>query len=399
MKLLIVLLFITNTFAQENFGVREKVNSYAEKEVRKALTQEFARKLDKYKRLEKNPKKYYDSLALSEKERKSFYKLFPKALKEDLPKITLSKTGVVTLKYKDGTAHFSFDDLANNQIYIKDILVKLPVGGSKTFTEYFNIFNKNMYKAFTKKTTFFKVINFLNPIPVANAMTGSEYLNIPDGEMVPKFKRQGYDKRDEIVHNLHDDTDFKHNVRQTKQVLLAAIIGLHSDLDLHRFANYQNKKQYLPANLKMIYDRIHELASSCNNFKTDTSRSGDLANYNEASKMLAALDVVNEKMNRLESLGKDWWAHMNRLVWTRTSFTFDPDAKSYNICRVKRISEIYEDKRLCDNLDKITHCLIDFRSSDRVIDRRLNDDQMYKIIDSSALEEYGQDDVIKWIEK
>ena len=399
MKLFIVLLFITSTFAQENFGVREKVNAYTEREIRKVLSKEFIQRLNKYKNLENNPRKYYESLSLSESERKSFFKLFPKAIKEDLPKITLTKSGIITLTYKNETSHFTFSDLAKNQVYIKDVLVKLPVGDIKSFTQYFNIFNKNMNDAFSKKITFIKVLNFLNPVTHVHAMSGSEYLAIPDGDELPIFKRQGYDKSEKIVNNLYDDTDYRHNIRQTKQVLLAAIIAISSDLNLDFLANYDEKKKNLPNNLKMLYDRIHELASSCNNFKNDPSRKGDFASYNKASKMLTSLDLVNEKINRLESLGKDWWGEIDRVVWSRTSFSFNPDAKSYNICKVKRIAEIYEDKRLCGNLDKITNCLIEFQSSGRVSNKRLNDAQMDLVIENLGGEDYGQDDVIRWIEK
>jgi len=233
----------------------------------------------------------------------------------------------------------------------------------------------------------------------AHAMSGSEYLSIEDVYSVPIFKRQGYSKEDKIIDNLYDNSDYNHNRRQTMQVLLASIMALNSDLDLNFQANYKEKKKNLPENLKKLYDRIDELANSCNSFKDDPARSGDIGSYNQAGQMLTALDRVNEKMNRIESVGKRWWGDINELVWQRTSFHFGPDAKSYNICRVKRISEIYEDKRLCNNLDKITNCLIEFRSSGRVSDKTLTDAQMQLLIYNPRARDHGQEDLIRWIEK
>ncbi|WP_372654619.1 hypothetical protein [Halobacteriovorax sp.] len=406
MKFLIILLFLSNSFAQENFGMKEKVNSFAEKEVRKILTNEFISRLDKYKKLEKKPKEYYNSLGFTEEERKAFFKFFPDALKEDLPSITLNKAGLITLTYKGESAHFSFSDLAKSQVYIKNKLVKLPVGNVKNFTEYFNIFNENMYKSFNEKSVFFKALELIIPNASAQTISGEEYLSIPDGKSVPEYNREGWDRNDKVENLYKEEQEhsmrmygFKvnHNIRQTKQVLLAAVMAISSDIYLDFMANYKNKRTAIPNNLKTLFTKIGKMAATCDEERRETG--GKFVKGSEATKMLTALEVVNEKMNRIESVGKNWWGEIDDLVWQRTTFHFNPDYKSYNICKVKRITEMYEDKKLCDNLEKLTQCLVDFRTSGKVSNTRLNDEQMDLLIDNPRGRDYGQDDILNWVQE
>lgn len=404
MKILILLLFVSTSFGQENFGMREKVNSFAEKEVRKILTDEFIRRLDKYKQLESNPKEYYNSLGLTAKEKETFLSYFPKALKENLPKITLNKAGLITLTYKDETAHFSFSDLSKNQIYIQNTLVKLPTGDIKNFTQYFNMFNENMYQAFSNKTTFIKVLNIFSLVPSVQAE--SEYLNIPDRRSVPHYYKEGWDKEDDTPSLYKEEEEIaermfgfriRHNIKQTKQVLLAAVMAINSDLELKTQANYENKKIALPNNLRILYNRIGKMAKMCDSERIETG--GKFKEGSEATKMLTALELVNEKINRMESLGKSWFSEIDELIWMRTSMHFTPNVKSFNICKIERIREMYEDKNLCDNMNKLAQCLIDFRTSGKVSNTRLTDEQMDLVIDNPGGLDHGQDEILRWIQE
>ncbi|WP_413699068.1 hypothetical protein ACLKMH_16160 [Psychromonas sp. KJ10-10] len=237
-----------------------------------------------------------------------------------------------------------------------------------------------------------------------------DYLDLPDGEEVPHYHRKGWDRNDD-VDNLYkvmeneirdrfgyeSYREVKHNIKQTKQVLLASLMANAGDLDLHQIANYENKKENLPANLKKLYKRIDDMANMCDEERVKTN--GRFNNGSEATKMLTALDLTNEKINRLNSMGKIWWKEVDRLVWRRTSFHFDADAKSYNICRVERINKMYYDKNLCSNMEKLTQCLVDFRTSGRTSDKYLTDDQMDLLLDNPLGRDYGQDDILNWIQE
>ena len=402
MKLILTMLLTLSIFsstAQENFGIKGKVNRLVGRKMTAIYTDEVVRRIESYNTLRHTPKKYFESIGMSKREIDSLVTALPELKVRSLPKLIIRKSGILILRDRGSVVKFSFKSLGKREIYINGIKVKTPEMKSRKFEKYFKDFNKNMYTAFNQKTTFVDILNFLIPISSTNAQSGIDYLNIPDGDEVPHYKREGYDKSDKEVNNLYDDTDFKHNIRQTKQVLLAAIMAISSDLELEYWANYVDKKKSLPGNLKKLFTRIDKLASSCESFKNDPSKSGDFASYNDAGRMLTSLDLVNEKMNRIESLGKDWWSEIDSLVWKRTSFHFNPDAKSYNICKADRISEMYKDEKLCENMDKITNCLIEFRSSGRVSDKTLTDEQMDLMIENINGKDYGQDDVIRWIEK
>ena len=402
MKLILTILLtllILPVSAQENFGIKGKVNRLVGRKMTAAYSREVVSRIETYNKLRHTPQKYFKSIGMSSKEIDMLVKALPELKVRSLPELIVRKSGILILRDRGSVVKFSFKSLSKREIYINGIKVKTPKMEAHKFNKYFKDFNKNMYQAFNQKTTFVDILNFLLPISSVNAQSGIDYLNIPDGDELPHYKREGYDKNDKEINNLYDDTEFKHNIRQTKQVLLAAIMAISSDLELDFLANYEDKKKNLPENLKKLFDRIGKLANSCDSFKNDPAKSGDFASYNEAGKMLTSLDLVNEKINRIESLGKDWWGEIDRLVWSRTSFHFNPDAKSYNICKADRITEMYKDEKLCENMDKITTCLIEFRSSGRVSDKRLTDDQMDLVIENLGGEDYGQDDVIRWIQK
>jgi len=242
--------------------------------------------------------------------------------------------------------------------------------------------------------------------PEAETISGEEYLSIPDGKSVPDYNREGWDRNDKVENLYKEEQEYSmrmygfkvnHNIRQTKQVLLAAVMAISSDIYLEYMANYRNKRTSIPKNLKTLYTKIGKMAASCDRERRETG--GKFVKGSEATKMLTALEVVNEKMNRIESVGKNWWGEIDDLVWQRTTFHFNPDYKSYNICKVKRIREMYEDKRLCDNLEKLTQCLVDFRTSGKVSNTRLNDEQMDLLIDNPRGRDYGQDDILNWVQE
>ncbi|WP_372654618.1 hypothetical protein [Halobacteriovorax sp.] len=402
MKFLITIFFlfsILSSYGQENFGIKGKVDRLVGRQITSIYSNEVIARIENYNKLRNTPKKYFESIGMNPQEINGLIGALPELKTRSLPELLIRKSGILILRDRGSVIKFTFKSLGKREIYINGIKVKTPKMVDEKFNSYFKSFNENMYSAFNKKTTFIQILHLLNPIVSVQAGAGEDYLNIKDGTEVPHYNREGYDRSDKEIHNLYDNTDFNHNVRQTKQVLLAAIMTISSDLELSFMANYRNKKQELPDNLKKLYDKIDKLANSCNSFKEDPSKIGDVASYNQASRMLTSLDLVNEKMNRIESVGKNWWGEIDDLVWQRTSFHFNPDAKSYNICKVDRIREIYEDKNLCDNMDKITNCLIEFRSSGRVSDKRLTDDQMDLLIDNPRGRDYGQEDIMKWIQE
>lgn len=390
-------LSIFSSYGQENFGIKEKVNRMVGRKLTDIYSKEVVRRIENYNNLRTNPKKYFESVGMDAKVIEGLIKNLPELKTRSLPELVIRKSGIAILRDRGSVIKFSFKSLSKREIYINGIKVKTPKMEKDHFNKYFKNFNQNMYKAFNEKTSFINILNLINPILSVHAE--SDYLNIPDGREVPHYQREGYDPNEFVYDNLYDDTEFKHNVKQTKQVLLAAIMAISSDLELSFMANYRNKKKELPDNLRKLYERIDQLANSCNNFKNDPSRKGDIESYNEATKMLTSLDLVNEKMNRMESLGKSWWGEIDDLVWMRTSMHFNPSAKSYNICKAERIKQIYEDKNLCENMNKITNCLIEFRSKGRVSDKRLSDEQMDLLIDNPRGRDFGQDDILNWIQE
>ncbi|GEM_PF-2890684 len=411
MKALLVLcLLVSNIVAQENFGIKEKVNTFTENKIRHLLVKEFMSRLEKFKDLENNPKKYYKSLGLHPVEEKYLFKIFPKAAEAKLPKMTLSKTGEIRLTYNKQVAHFTLKDLKDRQVHIDGKTIKLPKRDFENFVDYYTEFNINVYDAFNKKTTRFNFLKTLHLIDSVHADEGSDYLNLPDWEEVPQYQRQGWDKND-ATPNLYSDMEKKierkfgkkaalairHNYRQTKQVLLASVMALAGDLELEEMANYDNKKVNLPKNLKKLYKHIDKIANVCDKERIETN--GKFRNGSDATKMLTALDLVNEKINRLSSMGKAWWLEVDNLVWGRTSFHPNPDGKSYNICLVKRIQQIYYDKNLCSNMEKLTKCLVDFRTSGRVSENYLSDEQMDLLLENPLGKDYGQEDVLQWIQE
>ncbi len=398
-------------FAQENFGIKDKVENYLKVNTERIVGDEILSRINKYKKLESDPKKYYESLGLTDSELKGFYKLFPGILKENLPKITLNKAGLLKLTYKDQSAHFTFSDLGKGHVYINNVLVKLPSDDVKSFPEYFNSFNKNLREATSKKTTFLNIIRSFSLISSANAQTiiyydeyvdesdlpKKNYLDYKDGDDIPHYHKDGYDPKDKVDKNLYDDTDFAHNVNQTKQILLAAIMAISNDIKLYSEANWANKKKNLPSNLKILYGKIDRMAKSCDKERLETN--GKFREGSDTVKMLTALDLVNEKINRLDTMGKDWQSEVDELVWRRTSFHVDFNGKSFNICKSKKMKSIYFDPNLCSNLNKITQCLIDFRTSGKVSDKRLSDKEMDLLLENPTGRDYGQEDILKWIQE
>ncbi|ATH07485.1 hypothetical protein BIY24_05865 [Halobacteriovorax marinus] len=403
MKFLITLFFlVSQIYAQENFGIEEKVNSVAKRGVRRILVQDFIAKLEKFRNHENKPKEYYESLGLNKRELGLLLGATPIVLKNNLPKMSLTKNGIITFTYKNKTASFSIDDLNKHQIRIEGRVVALPSYEIKEFDKYILDFHKNIAKAFPKKVSLMNLFNELFLIQSANAqyysaeeMSGEEYLNLPDNRDVPYFSRKGWEKDKPVIRALYENSNLDYNVNQTLQVLTVAIMAISVDLGLNDMANFRNKKKNLPENLKKFYKRIDEMATTCDKEKLETN--GKFREGSDATNMLIALDRVNERINRLENMSTLWWQELNPLLWNHTSFRFDPDSKSYNICLVKRIKEIYHDPKLCDNLDKITKCLIAFRSSGRVIDKTLTDDQMDLLLENYGGRDYGEKDILRWM--
>ncbi|PIK15271.1 hypothetical protein [Halobacteriovorax sp. JY17] len=398
MKIILTLFLTLSVFsslAQENFGIKEKVDRLVSRKITDIYSKEIVSRIENYNALRANPREYFESVGIESSEIEAAFKIFPELTKNSLPELIIRKSGILVLRDRGNVVKFTFKSLASREVYINGVKIKTPKMTKYKFGQFFKDFSDNMYEGFNKKTTFMMFINSLSLIPSVHAQE-SDYLNLPDGEEVPHYHRKGYSPKDKIIDNLYSDEKFRHNVKQTSQVLLAGIMALAGDLELEQVANYENKKENLPANLKKLYKHIDKLANMCDE-ELAKPESKLFTENNDATKMITALDRINEKINRLDSMGKSWWNEVDRLVWRRTSFHFDADAKSYNICHVERIKKIYEDKNLCGNMEKISNCLIKYRSTGRVSEKTLTDDQMDLLLDHPLGRDHGQDDVLKWI--
>ncbi len=397
---LILTIFITlslcTTYGQENFGMKEKVNGFVEKKITNIFNKEVLKRLENYNNLRENPRKYFSSIGISSVEMDALIKIFPELKTRSLPRMIMRDSGIFTVRDRGSVVKFSFKSLAKSEVYINGVKVILPDMKSSSFGEYVKSFNSNMYKAFNKKTSFLYFLNSFKLISSVNAQE-IDYLDIKDGDDVPHYHKMGHDPSAKIIKNLYDDSEFAHNVNQTKQVLLAAIMAISNDIKLFSDANWENKKFNLPNNLKILYGKIDKMANLCEKESINTNKKFN--NPGPATEMLTALDLVNEKINRLDTMGKDWKSEVDDLVWRRTSFHVDFNAKSFNICNDERIKKIHYDPNLCSNLDKITQCLIDFRSSGRVSEKRLDDSLMDKLLENPTGKDYGQDDIIDWVKE
>lgn len=397
LKALFTYLLIFSALGQEDFGIKEKVDRLVSRKITNLYSKEVVNRIKNYNKLRTNPKKYFESIGIAAVEISAMFKVMSELKTKSLPELIIRESGILTLRDKGSVVKFSFKSLADREVYINGVKVKTPKMTKYKFGQYFSDFSESMFEGFNKKTSFVNLLNTLTFIPTVHADEGSDYLNLPDGEEVPHYQRQGYSPKDKIIDNLYSNAKFRHNVRQTSQVLLAGIIALASDLELDEMANYENKKVQLPKNLKILYKHIDKLAKMCEE-ELLRPESKLFSEDTEATRMITALDRINEKLNRLDSMGKAWWNEVDTLVWTRTSFHFNPDAKSYNICHVERIKQIYEDKNLCGNMEKISNCLIKYRSTGRVSDKTLTDDQMDLLLENPLGKDYGQDDVLKAIQ-
>ncbi|WP_417334830.1 hypothetical protein [Halobacteriovorax marinus] len=398
MRTLLALFLTLSLFSasgQENFGIKGKVDRLVSRKITEIYSKEVIKRVESYNKLRHTPAKYFEQIGMGPAAVESFLKAFPESKSRSLPELIIRESGILILRDRGNVVKFSFKSLSKREVYINGVKVNTPKMVNSDLDQFFKEFNQNMFDAFHKKVSFIDVLSniFIQSVYAQE----SDYLQLPDGKEVPHYRRKGYDKTKKPLLSLYKNDNLDYNVNQTNQVLLASIMAISADLELNDMANYRNKKVNLPANLKKLYKKIEDLANTCHSESVSTK--GKFVEGSEATKMLTALDRVNERINRLENMSTLWWQELDELVWNRTSFHFDPDSKSYEICKVERIKEIYYDRNLCENMDKITDCLVAFRSSGRVNEKTLTDDQMDLLLENPAGRDYGQDDVLRWIQK
>lgn len=360
-----LLFFLSSTLiAQEDYGIRKKLNEYSMQEISSVVIKSINRSFIEYKKHRITPKAYVDKVFLeNENEKQIVHKYFEKTLSRPLANFYVNKKSQFVFKEKGVVLKFTLKQLFKSKVSINGKIVKIPTG--KTFEETIFLLNSEIQNSLDskKQTSNFTLINSVY----------ADEAELDDRKVDSLYKSDKYVKN------------------QTTQGLMLSLLLLYKDIGITESGFISNRK--LKKNLVNYYNKISELAKSCHEEKVDTN--GKFRPKSQVVKNLKAIDLVNEEIHRKDMMRTDWSSEINVFVWTRLKYTFKETRKSYNICKNNALKKIYADDMLCKNLEKLTDCLVAFRSSGKISEKRMEESEMSDLFS----EDKGIDDINNLMER
>jgi len=340
---IISLLFSGPLLAQEEYGITEKVKNYSVQEISSAMIKSINRSFVDYNKYRKTPNKYLE-VVLGKQDKLVIQKYFESSLKRPLPKLQMNKKSEFVFKQNNYVMKFTLDQLFKSTISINAKMVKVPTG--KSLEETIFLLNSEIQNAVNtrKSTSSFSLIE-------------STYATDSDLD-------------DKKVKSLYNSDRFVSH--QATQGLVLSLLLLYKDIGVSESGFIANRR--LKKSLINFYNHISKLAKSCTEEKENTN--GKFKSQSNVVKNLKAIDLVNAELHRKNMDRKEWSREISVFVWTRLKYNFKDPRRSFNICKSEPLIKVYKDANLCKNLEKLTNCLIAFRSSGKISETRLDETEM-----------------------